>query len=407
MIVSNSQLAIVNSVTTLEKRVGWSGEFGDEVDEPSSNKDLVAFGAQETITNLMPYAKEREGVWRVNDKVRQHVENIHFLNSKSNQLAKAIHDLEAKLGSYRSTTATLDNGSGVFQVGFERMTESELETIKQILVQENTAAGVFRCFMSLPRSLNFPVTKRVFGIVATLASVENDILSRIFSEYLGLEHMLAIVCPTDECVKALEAYDAKGNINHAYGLHGLGHALGTLTLDHFSGCRAFEGGFVLNDPQKKLAIIKPRLPNGETPNGFIDFAVNMIHLDHRHLSFVTAGGHGLRETLFYTLFSQVQVYKTRNDMMNALPYIHDGALALDGGMVKKGGMFFFGDRINVEVKFPIIFGQSEVPAPIVEAEEELRKLHWQKFKVDVEVKTEIHLMEDEQRKSRANHEKLV
>jgi hypothetical protein len=106
----------------------------------------------------------------------------------------------------------------------------------------------------------------------------------------------------------------------------------------------FVGGFVNNDPQKKLAIPKPRLPNGECPPGFLDYAVNMIHLDSNRLSFLTAGGHGLRETLFYSLFSRLQVYKTRDEMLLALRYINDGALSLDGGMIKKSGIFALGSR---------------------------------------------------------------
>ena len=99
-----------------------------------------------------------------------------------------------------------------------------------------------------------------------------------------------------------------------------------------------------NDAQKKLALAKPRLPNGDCPAGFIDYAVNMIHLDSSNISFITATGNGLRETLFYSFFSRLQIYKTRNDMLLALPCINDGALSLDGGMIKKNGMFALGSR---------------------------------------------------------------
>lgn len=60
----------------------------------------------------------------------------------------------------------------------------------------------------------------------------------------------------------------------------------------------------------------------------------MIHLDSKYLSFLTDSGYGLRETLFYGLFSRLQIYKTRNEMLLALPCIHDGALSLDGGMIR-------------------------------------------------------------------------
>lgn len=108
--------------------------------------------------------------------------------------------------------------------------------------------------------------------------------------------------------------------------------------------RPFVGGFVPNDPQKKLAIPKPRLFDGDCPPGFLDYAVNMIHLDSNKLSFLTASGYGLRETLFYSLFSRLQIYKTRKEMLDALPCINDGALSLDGGMIRKSGMFALGSR---------------------------------------------------------------
>ncbi|KAK7273090.1 hypothetical protein RIF29_14136 [Crotalaria pallida] len=259
-----------------------------------------------------------------NDNTRQLEENINFLNSLSNQLAESIHGIEG-------------------ESGMERITASEVQTIKEILKKEDTAAAIIRHFKTS---------------------------SLILSEYLGLANMLAIVCKTSEGVKSLED--------------------------------PFVGGFVPNDPQKKLALPMPRLPNRECPEGFIDYAVNMIHLDHNHVSFVTAGGHGLRETLFYALFSQVQLYKTRNDMMHALPCIHDGALSLDGGMMKKHGVFSFGSRNGVEVQFPLTPGLSDLPENLIEAEERLRELQWEKTKVEADVKRELKLLDDLEGTSRGN-----
>lgn len=70
----------------------------------------------------------------------------------------------------------------------------------------------------------------------------------------------------------------------------------------------------------------------------------MINVDTTNLFCVTASGHGLRETLFYFLFSRLQVYKTRAEMLNALPCISDGALSLDGGMIRASGVFSLGLR---------------------------------------------------------------
>lgn len=108
--------------------------------------------------------------------------------------------------------------------------------------------------------------------------------------------------------------------------------------------RPYAGGFIANDPQRRLDLLKPRLPNGECPPGFLGFAVNMINIDSTHLFCLTANGYGLRETLFYSLFSRLQVYKTRADMLQALPCISDGALSLDGGIIKATGVFCLGNQ---------------------------------------------------------------
>lgn len=90
--------------------------------------------------------------------------------------------------------------------------------------------------------------------------------------------------------------------------------------------------------------MKPRLPNGETPPGFLGFAVNMINIDSANLYCATSTGHGLRETLFYKLFSRLQVYKTRTEMLQALTVITHGAISLDGGIIKSNGVFALGNR---------------------------------------------------------------
>lgn len=110
------------------------------------------------------------------------------------------------------------------------------------------------------------------------------------------------------------------------------------------GFRPYVGEFMPNDSQKRLDLTKPRLPTGETPAGFIGFAVNMIHIDNANLFYLTNDGNGLRETLFYTLFSRLQVYKTRAEMVQALPCIHDGAISLDGGIIRNNGVYSLGHR---------------------------------------------------------------
>ena len=115
----------------------------------------------------------------------------------------------------------------------------------------------------------------------------------------------------------------------------------------FKCCRPFSGDVNIDDPQRKLILHRPRLPGGESPPGFLDFAVNMIHLDRVHLSCLTPSGHGLWVTLFYNLFSHLQVYKARADIQCALPLINDGAVSLDGGILKPNGSFCLGYRYAI------------------------------------------------------------
>ncbi|KAK7273089.1 hypothetical protein RIF29_14135 [Crotalaria pallida] len=196
-----------------------------------------------------------------NDNTRQLEENINFLNSLSNQLAESIHGIEG-------------------ESGMERITASEVQTIKEILKKEDIAAAILRHFKtsSLSRSMDLPFAKETVGIVAMLASVENDAISRILSEYLGLANMLAIVCKTSKGVKSLEEWR-------------------------------------------------------------------------------------------------------------------------DGEETRR---VFFGSRNGVEVQFPLTPGLSDLPENLIEAEERLRQLQWEKTKVEADVKRELKLLDDLEGTSQGN-----
>lgn len=94
-----------------------------------------------------------------------------------------------------------------------------------------------------------------------------------------------------------------------------------------------------NDPQRKLAMDDPKLPDGDPIPGFIGYAVNMIYLAEKELNIKTYKGHGLRETLFYGVFGKLQVYETQTQVEEALLHISgDGAVSLDG-FIAKGNEF--------------------------------------------------------------------
>ncbi|PRQ58501.1 hypothetical protein RchiOBHm_Chr1g0359991 [Rosa chinensis] len=334
-----------------------------------------------------------------NLEIKRHEDNIKFLQTEINCLSHSILNLQVSLAKRHS-----GNGNGTAdENGATRVEEEETE---QIMRHEKSAAALL-CKLKPMKShhatqaLNLALTKDmlgIIGVVASLGRVDDDDLSRILSEYLGLETMLAIVCRTYEGVKVLEKYDGDGMIISSAGIHGLGSSIGNSIKGRFQvicleDLRPYVGGFVADNPQRKLALPKPQLPNGECPHGFLDYAVNMINLDKRNLLSLTTGGHGLRETLFYSVFSRLQVYKTRREMLLALPCINDGAVSLDGGMIKESGVFALGSRKNIDVKFLATTGESSMPANYIETEDMLKKLKLERTHVTEDMQREQELLD--------------
>ncbi|KAJ4752579.1 Protein DEFECTIVE IN MERISTEM SILENCING 3 [Rhynchospora pubera] len=325
-------------------------------------------------------------------KVKHHEDNLRFLKSEIDSIDEAILDKQVSLGRCNSKSPQ-DSTVNNLQV-------AEEDTLKSIMKEGGSAAALI-CQMKYHysvKALKVPLMKDILGIVATLCRVNDDNLSRLLSEYLGKETMLGIVCRTYDGLKAIERYEKQGMVDVAFGLHGLGSSIGRPPQGRFTvfcleNLRPFSGDFKPDDPQKKLELHKPRLPNGEQPPGFLGFAVNMIYLDHMHLSFLTPKGHGLRETLLYTLFSRLQVYKTRSDMLHAMPCISDGAISLDGGIIRSTGLFYLGSRENVEVKFPVTDITSNLPIDIRDMEEEIKLLKWRRERLLEDRKREEILLD--------------
>ncbi|KAF0917550.1 hypothetical protein E2562_020927 [Oryza meyeriana var. granulata] len=336
----------------------------------------------------------QEELQKLGRKVNHYEENIRFLKSELNAVEESCADLGIKIGNYYSSMAAIANNDTSVE-------EAEQRTIQSILNQDETAAGII-CQLKVrhyQHASKLPLMKDVLGIVATLGKVNDDNLSRILSEYLGLDNMLGVVCKTYDGVKGLETYDKEGIIDKTSGVHGLGRTIGKFLDGRFTvfcleNIRPFSGDFMIDDPQRKLLLHKPRLPNGEFPAGFLGFAVNMIHLDQKNLSCLTAGGHGLRETLFYSLFSHLQVYKTRAEMRNAIPLINDGAVSLDGAILRPNGSFCLGTRTNLGIKFPVTvnLGVSNLPGTITELEEQVKHKNWEKERLLEDMKRQEDLL---------------
>ncbi|KAL0358871.1 UNVERIFIED_CONTAM: protein DEFECTIVE IN MERISTEM SILENCING 3 [Sesamum angustifolium] len=221
---------------------------------------------------------------------------------------------------------------------------------------------------------------------------------RLFSEYLGLETMLAVVCKTYEGVKALEAYNKEGSIDKSSGLHAFAASIGRPLTGRFlviclEDIRPYSGEIIADDPQRRLTLLKPRLLNGEHPPGFLGFAVNMITIDSTNLYCFSKTGHSLRETLFNHLFTDLQVYRSREDMLNALSCIRNGAISLDGGMIRSRGVFSLGHHQgDIDVKFPSTSQKLDLPESYFEIEVGLKETKWKKDRAMEDMQREQALL---------------
>ncbi|KAF6162518.1 hypothetical protein GIB67_003064 [Kingdonia uniflora] len=192
------------------------------------------------------------------------------------------------------------------------------------------------------------------------------LICRLFSEYIGLDTMMAIVCKTLKGVKALETYDKEGRINKSTGLHMLGpsigrHMDGRYVVIWLEELRPYVGDFVANDPQRRLALLKPRLPTGECPHGFLGFAVNMFDLER------ASAVSGFFATVWSLPFDYVktQIQKMQPDATGKYQY----KCSLDFAMktLKAGGPF------NFYTGFPIYC--IRIAAHVMFIEEAERSLH--------------------------------
>ncbi|KAI3749102.1 hypothetical protein L6452_12681 [Arctium lappa] len=334
--------------------------------------DGVAKSALSQAESLVYSSKKLENeLLMLGQNIKHHEENIKYLKTHINSLDDQITDVQVTLGTPRSSSAPMTEDEDFSHKW------NEQATVEHIMQHEKSAAGIVCQMKYLGTQADPTSSNNVLGVVATLGKVSDDNLSRLLSEYLGLDTMLALVCVTKDGVEALETYDKEGFLSKSFGLHGLGASIGR-TMDGvicLENLRPYVGEFMPDDPQRRLALLKPKLPNGESPAGFLGFAVNMIHFDNAHLNTLTTDGQGIRETLFYTLFSKLQVYRTRAHMLQALPFISDGAISLDGAIIRRNGVFAFGNREEMDVKFAV---RSYPLENLVETEKQMKKLKQKK-----------------------------
>ncbi|XP_048427173.1 protein DEFECTIVE IN MERISTEM SILENCING 3-like isoform X2 [Pyrus x bretschneideri] len=317
-------------------------------------QDEVKTGGFSQAESIIYYTKKlQDDLQMMGMKIKQHEDNIKLLKSQKHKLDDSILDLQVILGKYHTSTTPKIEDDG------HSRRKSEEETTEKILQHEKSAAGILwqlKTRHGTQAALLSPI-KDVVGIVGMLGKVEDDNLSRIFSEYLGIETMLSIVCKTYEGVKALEVYENEGCIKKSAGLHGLGSSIGRTLEGRFQvicleNLRPYAGASVPDDPQMRLDIIKP------------------------------------------SLFGRLQVYKTRADMVPALPCISDGAISLDGGMIRSTGVFSLGNREDVDVRFPKLSATSGLPENYLESERQINELKWKKDKLQEDMKSEQSLLDN-------------
>ncbi|GAB4858490.1 hypothetical protein Ancab_009965 [Ancistrocladus abbreviatus] len=357
------------------------------------NESVIARNQVPNGAFISDSKKLEDELEKVGNKIKQHENNLKLLKIQRNQLDDFILDLQVSLGKYVSSYVPKTEDE-------DPAARSEEETIEQILKHEKTAAGLLVQLKTRHGSQvsNLTVTQEVLGVVAMLGKVDDDNLSRLLSEFLGVETMLALVCKSYESIKALEMYDDKGCVNKGSGIHGLGASIGRALEGRFlvislESLRSYAGEFSVDDPQRRLNIPKPRLPSGEIPPGFLGYAVNMITIDRSHLYCLTSDGCGLRETLFYNLFSRLQVYRTRAEMLLAFPCISDGAVSLDGGMIRTTGIFSLGSRENVDVSFPKSSKRLDLPENFFEIEKQIKQKKWEKERIQEDLQREQQLLD--------------
>ncbi|KAL8537992.1 hypothetical protein ACS0TY_000080 [Phlomoides rotata] len=258
--------------------------------------------------------------------VNDHDREFGKLRYRRKQIQQDITDLQASIDRDIDDVSTMST------------CDKEL-VLKQIENKKESAAFVV---CKIPFELR---PRDILGVVALLGTVRSIELSRMLAIYLGEDQMLAIACRNYTAAYHFEANSLGETIRRGYCV---------VCLEDIRP-RFMEPS---SDPQQLLPFEAPTLPNSSVPPGFLGYAVNMIDIDESNIQWRTESGYGLRETLFYRLFGELQVYKDRESMISAQSCIKDGALSLDGGIMGGNGLLSLGYWEPPEILFPVKNGIS-------------------------------------------------
>lgn len=336
-------------------------EYDDEPRQFSDDKTLLlpdassGKKAETLIRSISIDLKELEDeLCEYGLSVGEHEEKLRQLQIQQSAIEQDLSELQASMDLVLcSTTGDL--------IGRKQIMEKIENKI-------DCAAAAVCYILRYSRDLNpnSEFLDRVIGVVALLGSVQTIELSRIFAEFLG-DQMLAVVCKSYKDLNLLERYEQNGSIKHDRGLRQLAPEVGTFLNGRYlvlclENIRPYMNVSSI-DPQRKLALPDPTLPNGAKPVGYLGYAVNLINLPVDHLYTRTGAGHGLRETLFYRLFGELQVYETREYMELAKSYVQQGAVSLDGAIMRGNGAVCLG-CCEPDILFPVVTTESQMhPSP--------------------------------------------
>ncbi|KAM1976756.1 hypothetical protein ACFX15_041359 [Malus domestica] len=308
----------------------------------------------------------------------QQVENLQKKENDIKRIGLHIGDLEKQLVELNENKEILEleiaHLQACYQLSSSDYSSKKEELRNHIERMSHTAASTVSTLSRVPlQGPDNDFMGGMIGLVALLGRVRNFKLSRILSEYLGEDQMLAVVCKSFTAACALEKYHRSGEVDSRHALYAEAAKLERSIDSRFlviclEDLRPYTGDFDGTDPQRKLFLPDPVLPSGDTPSGFLGYAVNLVDLDDEHLHTVTTEGHNLRQTLFYSLFGELHVYRTRKQMFNARACIKQAAVSLDGGILKQTGMVSLGYE-NPKICFPILVNVAEVLEEIAVNEE--------------------------------------
>ncbi|KAJ6762299.1 EN/SPM-LIKE TRANSPOSON-RELATED [Salix koriyanagi] len=284
----------------------------DEILSPYSSREvpLIPDSVSLEYTKSLMTPIENNGMGHVDD-----IEKYDELIGNSERQLKVLNEEKTEIEEYvsglqASMEPTSNNSNCV-------LTKEEI--LVQIESRNHSAAAILcQCYRSLLlREPQNHLTEGIFGLVALLGTVGTSKLSRILAELLGEDQMLAVVCRSKETASAFAQSIS-----------------GRFLVMCLEDIRPYTGELECGDPQRKLKLSDPTLQSGNVPSGFIGYAANMINLDTQYMNISTESGYGLRETLFYRLFGELQVYDTEKHMNEAGACIRHGAVSLDGGMIR-------------------------------------------------------------------------